>query len=94
MEYNKEKAQGGSPMESYTYPAALGGLYFSANRALLRIVPVSVHTVENQHRGTTHSHDFLQFWYTISGSWYHTANGITTKQGPGSAAAQGRHRSL
>lgn len=73
-------------MESYTYPAALGGLYFSATRALFRVVPVSVHTVENQHRGTTHSHDFLQFWYTVSGSWYHTANGITTKQEPGSAA--------
>ena len=66
-------------MESYTYPAALGGLYFSATRALFRVVPVSVHTVENLHRGTTHSHDFLQFWYTVSGSWYHTANCSTPK---------------
>jgi len=72
-------------MESFTYPEALGGLFFSADRQLFRVVPVSVHTVENQHRGTSHSHDFLQFWYTISGSWYHTANGITTKQEPGSA---------
>ena len=73
-------------MESYTYPEALGGLFFSATRQMFRVVPVSVHTVENQHSGTTHSHDFLQFWYTISGSWYHTADGITTKQEPGSAA--------
>ena len=73
-------------MESFTYPAALGGLYFSTNRRLFQVVPVSVHTVENQHWGTSHSHDFLQFWYTISGNWYHTANGITTNQEPGSAA--------
>ena len=73
-------------MESYTYPEALGGLYFSASRQTFRVVPISVHTVENQHRGTTHSHDFFQFWYTISGCWYHTANGVTTRQEPGSAA--------
>ena len=73
-------------MESYTYPEALGGLFFSASRQMFRVVPISVHAVENRHRGTTHSHDFFQFWYTLSGRWYHTADGVTTKQVPGSAA--------
>ena len=73
-------------MESYTYPEALGGLFFSASRRMFRVVPISVHAVENRHRGTTHSHDFFQFWYTVSGSWYHTADGVTTKQVPGSVA--------
>ena len=73
-------------MESFTYPEALGGLFFCANRQMFRVVPVAVHTVESRHRGTAHSHDFFQFWYTVSGSWYHTAGGVTTKQEPGSAA--------
>lgn len=72
-------------MESYKYPDALGGPFFSANRSMFKVAPITVNTVEQRHSGTTHSHDFLQFWYTISGSWYHTANGVTVKQEPGSA---------
>lgn len=71
-------------MESYTYPAALGGPYFSANRSMFKVSPVTVSAVESRHCGTTHSHDFLQFWYTVSGTWYHTVAGVMTKQEPGS----------
>lgn len=72
-------------MESYKYPDALGGPFFSANRSMFKVAPITVNTVEQRHSGTTHSHDFLQFWYTVYGTWNHTAGGVTTRQEPGSA---------
>ena len=33
-----------------------------------------------------HWHDYPQIWYTVSGSYYHTINGVRKKQTPGSVA--------
>ena len=43
-----------------------------------------MNAVQDRHLGATHSHDFLQIWYVVSGSYFHTINGVTVKQLPGS----------
>lgn len=72
-------------MDPSAYPPALGGLFFSTDRRMFSVAPVTVRTAQNSHTGTAHSHDFLQFWYTVSGSYAHRVNGATTMQTPGSA---------
>lgn len=67
------------------YPTALGNLELSASRRIFQVVPVTVQKLSDNRIRSTHWHDYLQIWYTVSGSYLHTANGVTYEQKPGSA---------
>ena len=83
--YNKEQRKGATHTEEcIIYPDALGGLKLSQWRSFFRVMPVTVGTIQDKMLGCYQWHDDLQIWYTVSGSYYHTVNGIQYKQGPGS----------
>lgn len=69
----------------YIYPAAFGGPALSDWNRMLDVVPISVRSSADHRICATHWHDYLQIWYTLSGSYYHTVNGVTTLEEPGSA---------
>lgn len=69
----------------YIYPAALGGPHLSVESRILGVVPVTAGSITDHRICAVHWHDYLQIWYTVSGSYYHTVNGVTTKEEPGSA---------
>lgn len=66
------------------YPDALGGLKLSEWRRFFQVMPVTVNTIQDKMLGCYQWHDYLQIWYTVSGSYYHTVNGIQYRQDPGS----------
>lgn len=70
---------------SMVYPSAFGGPSLSTDRRIFNVVPVTVGTICDNRICATHWHDFLQIWYTVSGSYSHTVNGIPTRQEAGSA---------
>ena len=41
--------------------------------------------ISSRQISSTHWHDYLQIWYTVSGSYLHTVRGIPYEQKPGSA---------
>ena len=53
---------------------------------VLRRFPLFAETLVDNRQSTPHWHDYTQIWYTISGEYYHTVNGVRIKQTPGSAA--------
>ena len=67
------------------YPFALYSFQLSAFRKLFQVVPVTVGKLSDKRIRNIHWHDYLQIWYTVSGSYLHTANGVTYEQKPGSA---------
>ena len=67
------------------YPDALGGPKLSEWRQFFRVVPVTVDTLRDRRLSYYHWHDYLEIWYTVSGNYYHSVNGIQYRQDPGSA---------
>lgn len=70
--------------ECIIYPDALGGLKLSEWRRLFQIMPVTINTIRDKTLSSYQWHDYLEIWYTVSGSYYHTVNGIRYRQDPGS----------
>ena len=58
----------------------------SINNRMFAILPFTVQMVSHNKKNSPHWHDYLQIWYTVSGSWLHTINGVTYPQKAGSAA--------
>ena len=56
----------------------------SHRNPLFDILPIIVKTLSRREIGSSHWHNYLQIWYTVSGNWLYTANGITYPQAPGS----------
>ncbi len=48
--------------------------------------PVVIDFLYDNRISDSHWHDFVQLWYTVSGQYYHTINGVTCKQTEGSLA--------
>lgn len=59
--------------------------HMSQNNTLFRSFPVTVSKLHDKRVSTTHWHDYLQIWYTASGEYSHTVNGVTYAQKPGDA---------
>ncbi len=57
----------------------------SINNKLFNFLPFDIKKVSSNKINDSHWHDHLQIWYTISGNYLHTVNGITYPQSPGSA---------
>ena len=60
--------------------------HFLNTGSLLNSFPVIIDYLCDKRISDSHWHDFVQLWYTVSGEYYHTINGITCKQTPGSLA--------
>ena len=56
------------------------------NNPVLRQFPLFAEELVDNRQSTSHWHDYTQIWYTISGEYYHTVNGVRTKQTPGCVA--------
>ena len=54
-------------------------------KRVFQVIPVTVGKLSCRQISSTHWHDYLQIWYTVSGSYLHTVRGITYEQKPGSA---------
>lgn len=67
------------------YPSALGNLHLSDAKRMFQVVPVTVSKISDRRINDTHWHDYLQIWYTVSGSYLHTVGGVTYEEKPGSA---------
>ena len=67
------------------YPSALGNLHLSDAKRMFQAVPVTVSKISDKRICNTHLHDYLQIWYTVSGSFLLTVGGVTYEQKPGSA---------
>lgn len=48
--------------------------------------PFLVDRIIDRRLTTHHWHDYMQIWYTVSGEYYHTINGVREKQTAGSMA--------
>lgn len=62
---------------SFVYPN------LSHKNAIFSFSPFSVSLVSDNRIGTIHWHDYLQIWYTSSGEYVHTVNGVSYIQNPG-----------
>lgn len=69
----------------YIYPAAFSGPALSDWNRIFGVVPVTVGSIVDHRSCATHWHDYLQIWYTVSGSYRHTVNGVTSLEKPGTA---------
>lgn len=67
------------------YPSALSNLQLSTSRKIFQVVPITVQKLSDKRIINTHWHDYLQIWYTVSGSYLHTVRGTPYAQKPGSA---------
>lgn len=68
----------------YPFEACVPSL--SSTNRMFDILPFTVQTVCQNKKHNPHWHDYLQIWYTVSGSWLHTINGVAYPQKAGSAA--------
>ena len=50
---------------------------------VLAKLPVHIYAVDSSTANEIHWHDYTQVWYTVSGSYYHTINGVRSLQTPG-----------
>lgn len=50
---------------------------------VLAKLPVHIYAVDANDTNEIHWHDYTQIWYTISGSYYHTVNGVRSLQTAG-----------
>ncbi len=62
---------------SFVYPN------LSHKNAVFSFSPFSVSMIGDNRIGTIHWHDYLQIWYTASGEYVHTINGVSYTQKPG-----------
>lgn len=53
---------------------------------ILDKLPFDLYAVDTCVKNQLHWHDYTQIWYTVSGSYYHTINGVCKLQTPGSVA--------
>ena len=58
----------------------------SYKNRMFNILLFTVQMVSDNKKSSPHWHDYLQIWYTVSGSWLHTINGVTYPQNAGSAS--------
>ena len=56
----------------------------SSFNPIFSVAPITVKTISDRRISYYHWHDYLQLWYTVSGSYLHTVNGVTYPQHPGS----------
>lgn len=56
----------------------------SCGQIMFRAVPITVSTLRDNRISNSHWHDYLQIWYTSSGEYLHTVNGVTHNQSSGS----------
>ena len=49
-------------------------------------LPFMVRTISDRRLADSHWHDYTQIWYTVSGSYTQTINGVKLQQTAGSAA--------
>lgn len=68
-----------------TYPFDLKMLSAGSTNVIFNVAPVCVMRLRDRRISQTHWHDYLQIWYTVSGSYFHTVNGERRLQEPGSA---------
>ena len=59
--------------------------HMSQENTVLKVFPITVSKIRDKRISSTHWHDYLQIWYTVSGEYSHTVNGITYAQKPGDA---------
>ncbi|MBR2180833.1 MAG: AraC family ligand binding domain-containing protein, partial [Oscillospiraceae bacterium] len=50
---------------------------------VLAKLPVHIYAVDSKTTNEIHWHDYTQIWYTVSGSYYHTVNGVRSLQTAG-----------
>ena len=62
---------------SFVYPS------LSHRNAIFSFSPFSVTILKDNRIGTIHWHDYPQIWYTASGEYVHTINGVSYIQKPG-----------
>ena len=55
----------------------------SHKNAVFSFSPFEASVISDNRIGTTHWHDYLQIWYTASGEYVHTVNGVSYVQKPG-----------
>ena len=48
-----------------------------SSNPLFSVAPITVKTLSDKRISSYHWHDYLQIWYTISGNYLHTVNGVT-----------------
>lgn len=60
--------------------------HFLGNQSLLNRFPIVIDFLCDNRISDSHWHDFVQLWYTVSGQYNHTINGVTCKQSAGSLA--------
>lgn len=57
----------------------------SCGQIMFRTVPIMVEKLRDRRKSNSHWHDYLQIWYTVSGQYRHTVNGVTYPQKAGDA---------
>ena len=67
------------------FPSAFSGLHSSSHSKALQAFPISIGFLSRRQIYSTHFHDYLQIWYTVSGRYRHTVEGTVCEQHPGSA---------
>ena len=65
---------------------ALCQLRTGVTQHILERLPFYIYPVTSSVKNELHWHDYIQVWYTVSGSYYHTINGETKRQVAGSIA--------
>lgn len=66
------------PLHTGTAPAPKG--------IVSQKLPFTVNTISDRRLADSHWHDYTQIWYTVSGSYTQTVNGVKLRQTAGSAA--------
>lgn len=67
----------------FPYPFSRPSL--SHSNRLFRTLPFHIQKVRDKRISDSHWHDYLHIWYTVSGEYRHTLNGVTYTQKPGDA---------
>lgn len=62
---------------------------FKDGKLLAHIFPFSVSALTEKRISDSHFHDYVQLWYTVSGSYVHTINGVRQTHTAGSLALIG-----
>lgn len=76
-------------MPQTAIPGTIPTLLQSSTRLsgnMLNKLPFYIYPVHACVKNEVHWHDYIQIWYTVSGSYYHTINGVTKLQTSGSIA--------
>lgn len=67
------------------YPFKFDMPSLSYSKRIFNVLPFYVNITRDKRISETHWHDYLQIWYTVSGEYLHTLDGVTYTQKPGDA---------